>query len=85
MHTIKPQDLINTPTSDEKKRINNLNVNHINKTNYRTQKDRYNLHKERQTLEKRADDYEDIAIKRYNTYEKSHLNIDIGAKTLVEK
>ena len=26
---------------------------------------------ERQTLEKRADDYEDIAIKRYNTYEKS--------------
>jgi len=26
---------------------------------------------ERQTLEKRADDYEDIAIKRYETYEKS--------------
>ena len=26
---------------------------------------------ERQTLEKRADDYEDIAIKRYKTYEKS--------------
>ena len=26
---------------------------------------------ERQTLEKRADDYEDIAIKRFNTYEKS--------------
>ena len=26
---------------------------------------------ERRTLEKRADDYEDIAIKRYNTYEKS--------------
>ena len=26
---------------------------------------------ERQTLEKRADDYEDIAIKRYATYEKS--------------
>ena len=26
---------------------------------------------ERQTLEKRADDYEDIAIKRYTTYEKS--------------